>query len=213
MITLNGQKMGKSLGNAVSLDDFFTGNHPLLEQAYDPITIRFFMLQAHYRSPLDFSNEALQAAERGLKKLLTAMRSLEKLVAGKVSSVDIAGLRNNCYAAMNDDFNTPILISHLFEGVRIINSVKDGKESVVAEDLEILEKTMQQFVFEILGLKHDSGSENEALIDGLMQTILDIRQQARANKDWPTSDLIRDNLARLNIQVKDTKEGAEWSLD
>ena len=213
MITLNGQKMGKSLGNAVSLEDFFTGNHPLLEQAYDPITIRFFMLQAHYRSPLDFSNEALQAAERGLKKLMTALRSLEKMVPGDASTSDIKALHDRFYEAMDDDFNTPILISHLFEGVRIINSVRDGKESISAEHLELLRKDMHAFVFNIFGLQHETGSENAMLIEGLMQTILDIRQQARVNKDWPTSDLIRDNLSRLNIQVKDTKEGSEWSLD
>lgn len=213
MITLNGQKMGKSLGNAVSLEDFFNGNHPLLEQAYEPVTIRFFMLQAHYRSPLDFSNEALQAAERGLKKMMIAIKSMEKLVAGKTSTSDIRGLADNCYAAMNDDFNTPILISHLFEGVRIINSVKDKKESITREDLDLLRKTMHAFVFEILGLIPATGNESESLISGLMGTILDIRAQARANKDWPTSDLIRDNLARLNVQIKDTKDGAEWSLD
>lgn len=213
MITLNGQKMGKSLGNAVSLDDFFSGNHDLLEQAYDPITIRFFMLQAHYRSPLDFSNEALQAAEKGMKKLLIALKSLEKIVAGKTSTSDIKRLEQNFYAAMNDDFNTPILISHLFEGVRIINSVKDKKESITQEDLDLLRKIMKEFVFDILGLKNDKGNDNESLINGLMQTILDIRTQARTNKDWPTSDLIRDNLTKLNVQVKDTKDGAEWSLD
>lgn len=213
MITLNGQKMGKSLGNAVSLEDFFTGQHELLEQAYDPTAIRFFMLQAHYRSPLDFSNEALQAADKGLKKLMVAMQSLEKLQAGPSSTSDIAGLREKCYEAMNDDINTPILISHLFEGVRIINSVKDGKESITAEDLELLQKTMHTFVYDVLGLRAESGSEGAELLDGLMQTILEIRAQARSNKDWPTSDLIRDNLGRLKIRVKDTKDGSEWSLD
>ena len=213
MITLNGQKMGKSLGNAVSLDDFFTGNHALLAQAFSPISIRFFMLQAHYRSPLDFSNEALQAAEKGLKKLMIAVKSLEKLLPGKSSSSDINSLKNNCYEAMNDDFNTPILISHLFEGVRIINSVKDNKESITTEDLGTLKKLMNEFAFDILGLKDESVSDNEALSAGLMETILEIRQVARQNKDWPTSDLIRDNLARLNIQVKDTKDGTEWSHD
>lgn len=213
MITLNGKKMGKSLGNAVSLEDFFRGSHELLQQAYDPTTIRFFMLQAHYRSPLDFSNEALQAAEKGMKKLLIAIKSMEKLNPGNSSTSDIADLKAKCYAAMNDDFNTPILISHLFEGVRIINSVKDKKESLTAEDLELLRLLMNDFVFNILGLRSDSGDENEQLVEGLMNTILDIRTQARTNKDWPTSDLIRDNLAGLNIQVKDTKEGSEWSLD
>ncbi|MCD4698034.1 MAG: cysteine--tRNA ligase [Bacteroidales bacterium] len=213
MITLNGQKMGKSLGNAVSLDDFFTGNHKSLKQAYSPVTIRFFMLQAHYRSPLDFSNEALQAAEKGLKKLMVAIKSLNKLIPGKTSASGIESLKTKCYASMDDDFNTPILISHLFEGVRIINSVKDKKETISANDLDLLKKLMNEFVFDILGLKDEAGNENEQLISGLMETILEIRQQARTSKDWPTSDLIRDNLAKLNISVKDTKDGSEWSVD
>ncbi len=213
MITLNGQKMGKSLGNAVSLDDFFTGKHELLEQAYSPITIRFFMLQAHYRSPLDFSNEALQAAEKGMKKLLSAIKTLEKLTPSDTSTSDIKGLKDLCYAAMNDDFNSPILISHLFEGVRIINSVNDKKETISVEDLETLKQLMQDFVFDILGLKEEATEANDQLTNALMQTIIDIRQNARENKDWATSDLIRDNLAKMNIKIKDTKEGAEWSVE
>ncbi len=213
MITLNGQKMGKSLGNAVSLDDFFTGDHELLEQAYSPITIRFFMLQAHYRSPLDFSNEALQAAEKGMKKLLSAIKTLEKLTPSETSTSDIQGLKDQCYAAMNDDFNSPILISHLFEGVRIINSVNDKKETITAENLETLKKLMNNFIFDILGLKEEESEGNNVLVDSLMKTIIDIRQNARENKDWPTSDLIRDNLAQMNIKIKDTKEGAVWSVD
>ena len=211
MITLNGQKMGKSLGNAVSLDDFFTGDHELLKQAYSPITIRFFMLQAHYRSPLDFSNEALQAAEKGMKKLLSAIKTLEKLTALDKSTSDIKGLKDQCYNAMNDDFNSPVLISHLFEGVRIINSVNDNKEAISAEDIVILKQLMQVFVFDILGLKEEESEGSGELSNALMQTIIDIRQNARENKDWTTSDLIRDNLAKMNIKIKDTKEGAEWS--
>lgn len=213
MITLNGKKMGKSLGNAVSLDDFFTGDHELLEQAYSPITIRFFMLQAHYRSPLDFSNEALQAAEKGMKKLLSAIKKLAKLTPSETTTSDIQALKDQCYAAMNDDFNSPILISHLFEGVRIINSVSDKKETITAEDLETLKQLMQSFVFDILGLKEEESEENNVLVDSLMKTIIDIRQNARENKDWNTSDLIRDNLAQMNIKIKDTKEGAEWSVE
>lgn len=212
MITLNGQKMGKSLGNAVSLDDFFTGDHALLDQAYSPITIRFFMLQAHYRSPLDFSNEALLAAEKGLKKLFAAIHTLEKIKPSGNSSSNIKELNDKFYEAMNDDFNSPILISHLFEGVRIINSIKDNKETITEEDYSLLKKLMNDFVFGILGLKEeDSGNGNE-LVDELMGTILSIRQKARENKDWGTSDLIRDNLAKANIKVKDTKDGAEWSI-
>lgn len=213
MITLDGKKMGKSLGNAVSLDDFFTGDHELLEQAYSPITIRFFMLQAHYRSPLDFSNEALQAAEKGMKKLMSAINILEKLSTSDTSTSDIQGLKDQCYAAMNDDFNSPILISHLFEGVRIINSVNDKKETISVEDLETLKQLMQEFVFDILGLKEEATEDSNELVDSLMKTIIDIRQNARENKDWTTSDLIRDNLAQMKIKIKDTKEGAEWTVD
>lgn len=213
MITLNGQKMGKSLGNAISLDQFFDGSHDLLQQGYSPITIRFFMLQAHYRSPLDFSNDALIAAEKGLKKLLDAIQSLEKLTPSQTSTSNIKALKEECYKAMNDDFNSPILISHLFEGVRIINSIKDNKESITSEDLDMLKETMNTFVFEILGLKNEEAGGNDALVDELMNTIIAIRQNARQNKDWGTADLIRDNLAKLKITVKDTKDGSEWSVE
>ena len=213
MITLNGQKMGKSLGNAISLDDFFIGNHELLHQSYSPMTIRFFMLQAHYRSTLDFSNEALQAAEKGLKKLMTAIQILEKLQAGNESTSNIKELRDKCYESMNDDFNSPILISHLFEGVRIINLGKDGKESISPEDLEILKKMMHDFVFDILGLKQEESGSSNDLINELMNTIISIRRKARENKDYATSDLIRDNLAGIKISIKDTKDGSEWKIE
>jgi cysteinyl-tRNA synthetase len=213
MITLNGQKMGKSLGNAISLDQFFDGNHELLQQGFSPITIRFFMLQAHYRSPLDFSNEALIAAEKGLKKLLEAMHTLQKISSGETSTSDIKALRNNCYEAMDDDFNSPILISHLFEGVRIINSIKDKKESISKDDLQVLKETMHTFVFDILGLKEENAGGNDELVNGLMNTIFAIRHNARQNKDWGTADLIRDKLVKLNITVKDTKDGTEWSVE
>jgi cysteinyl-tRNA synthetase len=213
LVTLNGQKMGKSLGNAVSLENFFTGNHKLLKQPYNPSTIRFFMLQAHYRSPLDFSNEALQAAEKGLNKLLAAVKTLDKLKPTDRSNSNIEDLRNNCFTSMNDDFNSPILISHLFEGVRIINSVKDQKESISTADLDLLKQTMYQFTFEVLGLKQEDSQNADKKINVLMNTILDIRQNARERKDWETSDLIRDRLAKVNIQVKDTKDGAEWSME
>ena len=213
MITLNGQKMGKSLGNAISLFDFFAGNHSLLQQPYNPMTVRFFILQAHYRSTLDFSNEALQAAEKGLKRLMTAIKLMDKLMVSDKSTSNISELRQKCYEAMNDDFNSPIAIAQLFEGARIINSVKDKKETITAADLEILKRTMNDFVFDIFGLKEeDTGGSNE-LVDELMKTILTLRQKARENKDYATSDLIRDHLAKLNIKVKDTKDGAEWSVE
>ena len=213
MITLNGQKMGKSLGNSVLLDEFFSGENDLLEQAYSPITIRFFILQAHYRSTIDFSNEALQSAEKGLKKLFAAIKNLDKLILSEKSTSNIKALRQKCYDAMNDDFNSPILIANLFEGVRIINSVKDKKETISAEDLEILKQLFNDFVFDILGLKTEetAGQQNE-LIDGLLGTILSIRQQAKANKDYATADKIRKELSELNIQIKDTKEGAFWEI-
>jgi len=214
MITLNGQKMGKSLGNSVLLDEFFSGENDLLEQAYSPITIRFFILQAHYRSTIDFSNEALQSAEKGLKKLFAAIKNLDKLILSEKSTSNIKALRQKCYDAMNDDFNSPILIANLFEGVRIINSVKDKKETISAEDLEILKQLFNDFVFDILGLKTEetTGQQNE-LIDGLLGTILSIRQQAKANKDYATADKIRKELSELNIQIKDTKEGFSWEIE
>ena len=213
MITLNGQKMGKSLGNAVSLDEFFVGENDLLEQAYSPITIRFFILQAHYRSTIDFSNEALQSAEKGMKKLFAAIKTLDKLTPSEKSTSDIKALREKCYDAMNDDFNSPILIANLFEGVRIINSVKDKKETISAEDLDILKKLFNDFVFDILGFKTEetAGHQNE-LVDGLLSTILSIRQEAKANKNFATADKIRNELGKLNIQIKDTKDGASWEI-
>jgi cysteinyl-tRNA synthetase len=213
MITLNGQKMGKSLGNAISLEDFFKGNHELLEQAYSPMTIRFFMLQAHYRSTLDFSNEALQAAEKGMKKLMTAIQTLDGLSSHDESTIDVNALKQKCFDAMNDDFNSPILIAHLFDGVRMINLLKENKEKINEADLENLKNLFHDFVFDILGLKEEeSGGQND-LVDGLMQSILTIRQNARANKDFATSDLIRDELAKFNIQIKDTRDGAEWQIN
>jgi len=213
MITIDGQKMGKSLNNFITLDQFFIGDHTALDQAYGPITIRFFILQAHYRSTVDFSNEALQAAQKGLQRMLTAMGTLAGLKASKSSTVDVGGLKQKCYAAMNDDFNSPVVIAHLFDGVRMINSINDGKESISASDLEVLKSLFNDFVLDILGFKNEdqaAGGDDE-LVEGLMQTILDLRKGAKVNKDWPTADKIRDDLGSLNIEVKDTKEGAVWS--
>lgn len=214
MITINGQKMGKSLGNAISLNDFFSGNHELLEQAYSPMTIRFFMLQAHYRSTLDFSNEALQAAEKGLKRLMTAVETLKSLKANNNSTVDLKSLKDKCYEAMNDDFNSPIVIAHLFDGVKIINSIKDGKETIDAAGLEMLNKLYDDFVFEILGLMaEEKMADNSELVDGLINSLINVRNSAKANKDWATADKIRDELIRLKIVVKDTKDGVDWSVE
>ncbi len=213
MITINGQKMGKSLGNALSLHDFFSGKHQLLEKAYSPMTIRFFMLQAQYRSTLDFSNEALQAAEKGMRKILVAAETLKQLKATKsAATLGIDAIENNCYEAMNDDFNSPVTIAGLFEAVRIINSVKDGHSQISPDELDQLSKFYNTFVFDILGLMtEDAGSDNR-LVDGLMETIIQLRQDARTRKDYATSDVIRDKLNALSIEIKDGKEGTSWGL-
>ena len=216
MITIDGQKMGKSLGNYITLEEFFTGKHPGLTQAYSPMTIRFFILQAHYRSTLDFSNEALQAAEKGLKKLFAGIETLHKIVPSdpSVSSTsDIRQLMDDCYEAMNDDFNSPIVIANLFEGVRIINSVWDKKETINPSDLELLKDIFRIFLFEILGLKEESSEDQNDIVKGLMDLVLRIRKEVREKKDFTTSDEIRDTLQNLNITVKDTKEGPVWSID
>ncbi len=217
MITINGQKMGKSLGNFITLDEFFTGKHPMLEQAYSPMTIRFFILQAHYRSTVDFSNDALQASEKGLARLLDAYASLLKLKPSAASTVDLKDLRQKCYDAMDDDLNTPIVISHLFDASRTINSIKDGKDTISEADLKELQDVFQLFVFDLLGLKDEarSGADNGSVeaFSKAVDLLLSIRQQAKANKDWATSDKIRNELTAMGFEIKDTKEGAEWKLN
>jgi cysteinyl-tRNA synthetase len=219
MVTINGQKMGKSLGNFITLEEFFTGKHKALEQAYSPMTIRFFILQAHYRSTLDFSNEALQAAEKGLKKLQAGIQTLKKLksVPSTTEQADqVSGIRDlvsACSEAMNDDFNSPMVIASLFEAVRIINSANDGKENLSGDDIEQLNRLFTVFFYEILGMKDESSEDSHQVIDGLMNLILDIRKEVRAKKDFSASDQIRDALQNLNIRVKDTKDGAAWEID
>ena len=215
MITINGQKMGKSLGNFIQLDEFFSGSHPLLEKAYDPMTIRFFMLQAHYRSPLDFSNEALQAAEKGLERLMNALSLLPNLKTAATSTQDVEQLRNNCYEALNDDLNSPILIAHLFDGTKMINSVNDGNATVTADDLLKLQQLYSGLVYDVLGLKPFSGNSdnsNNVLFGKMVALLLSLRQEAKMKKDWATSDQIRDQLTSLGFEIKDTKEGADWKL-
>ncbi|MBZ4651724.1 MAG: cysS [Proteiniphilum sp.] len=213
MLTVNGTRMSKSAGNGFLPRELFTGDHPLLERGYSPMTVRFFMAQSHYRSTLDFSNEALQAAEKGYRKLMESLSTLEKIEPSNSSSVNISELEERCYAAMNDDFNSPVLIAHLFDAVRIINSTRDRKETLSSADLQQLTKVMHTFIFEVLGLldetRQSAGSE---VIEGLMSLILDIRKRARDNKDWTTSDQIRERLKAIGIEIKDTKEGIEWSM-
>ncbi len=212
MITIDGKKMGKSLGNFINLEEFFNGTHAKLDRAYSPMTIRFFILQAQYRSTVDFGNEALQAAEKGFTKLMNAMETLENLKNSDSSTYDINDLEKNCYAAMNDDFNTPILIAHLFDGVRIINSVKDGKESLTASDLSKMKKLFSDFVTDILGLISAKESGRDDLTEEVMELVLKLRGNAKKNKDFSTADLIRDELDKAGIQIKDSREGSSWEI-
>nr|WP_320117657.1 cysteine--tRNA ligase [uncultured Marinifilum sp.] len=213
MITINGQKMGKSLGNFITLETMFSGENDVLEQAYSPMTVRFFMLQAHYRSPLDFSNDALKAAEKGFKRLMTAIASLEKIQASDSSSVSVQDLKSKSYDALNDDLNTPILIAHLFDGVKMINSLLVGKEKITASDLESLKTLYRSLVFDVLGLKDEGEGEGDnEMLDKVISLLLTTRNEAKKNKDWATADRIRDELTNLGIAVKDTKDGFEWEI-
>ncbi|MNS15645.1 Cysteine--tRNA ligase [compost metagenome] len=209
MLTVNGQKMSKSLGNSFLPHELFTGNHPLLQKGYSPTVVRFFMLQAHYRSTLDFSNEALDASEKGFKRMISAYELLKDLNPSDSSTSDINALKTRCYNAMSDDFNTPIAIAELFEGVRIINSVKAGSETITAEDLETLTQLFNDFLFDIFGLqKEEHGSNN---VGKVLDLLIDMRNNAKANKDYATSDTIRNKLLEIGYQLKDSKDGTTWS--
>ena len=213
MLTVNGVRMSKTAGNGFLPKELFTGDHPLLERGYSPMTVRFFMSQSHYRSTLDFSNDALQAAEKGYKRLMESLTAIDKIQPSSESTVNIVDLTEKCYAAMNDDFNSPILIANLFEGVRIINACKDKTESITEQDLAKLKEVMHTFVFEVLGLIDETKDvAGSGVIEGLMNLIIDIRKNARENKDWATSDKIRDELKAAGVEIKDTKTGIEWTL-
>lgn len=213
MITINGQKMGKSLGNFINLKQFFTGDHPMLERPYNAMTIRFFIMQAHYRGTLDFSNEALIAAEKGMTKLNAADKLLEKLIGGDRSSENISEWVQRCYDAMNDDLNTPKLIAELFEASRIINSVNDGHLQLTSEDIETLKVNFRLFYYEVLGMIPEAQTTQGAEVtDKLMELILEVRQDAKTNKNWGVADMIRNKLTEAGIVLKDTKEGAVWEI-
>ncbi|MFR9651287.1 MAG: cysteine--tRNA ligase [Rikenellaceae bacterium] len=219
MITINGQKMGKSLGNFITLDELFSGEHKILEQAYSPMTIRFFVLQAHYRSTLDFSNAALQGAEKGLDRLMKGVEALGKIKVSDSSSVNPAELEARCAAAMSDDLNSPMVISALFDWVRIINQMVDGAQSITAEDLEKLKGIVKLYVVDILGLR-DEKLEGSAAVGSakdyttpLVEMLLEMRTTAKTNKDWAMSDKIRDGLNAAGIRVKDRKDGVDWELE
>lgn len=213
MITIGGQKMGKSLGNFITLNEFFDGKHPKLDKAYSPMTIRFFILQAHYRSTLDFSNEALSAAEKGMKKLFEAQKNIDALPTSDKSSVDFSALFDKCVEAMCDDFNTPMVIAHLFEITRLINLVADKKETVTEADKKALKENFAIVFNDILGMKNEQADNSMHIVDSLMQVILSLRKEARANKDWAKSDMIRDELAKAGIVIKDGKDGASWTME
>ncbi|MGM0552043.1 MAG: cysteine--tRNA ligase [Bacteroidota bacterium] len=215
MITINGQKMGKSLGNFITLDELFSGSHKLLEQAYSPMTVRFFILQAHYRSTLDFSNQALQAAEKGLQRLLNAQEVLQQIKPGANTTVDLDAFEKNAYAALDDDLNSPILIAHLFDLSKSINNLATGKETVTEEDLNRLKTLFNSFVVDILGLRNDkatASADNADLSSELIEMLLQIRMEAKKNKDFATSDKIRDGLKAKGVVVKDTPDGYEWEI-
>ncbi|MDD6280259.1 MAG: cysteine--tRNA ligase [Muribaculaceae bacterium] len=220
MITINGQKMGKSLGNFITLDEFFTGSHKALDKAYSPMTIRLFILMAHYRSTVDFSNDALKASEKALERLLEGWRRIASLKPSEDGNLadQIQKIADGCRDAMDDDLNTPIVISHLFEAVSLINRIHDGNEKASAADIEALRNLFQTYLFDILGIVDESASGaagaggNMEPYRGAVDLLLQIRGEAKAKKDWGTSDLIRDRLAALGFAVKDTRDGAEWSL-
>jgi len=220
MITINGQKMGKSLGNFITLDEFFAGTHATLEQAYSPMTIRFFILNAHYRGTVDFSNDALKAAEKGYEKLMNGIDNLQRITVGKQSDAEVKKfvdeLPGRCYDAMNDDLQTPLVISFLFEACHVINTLIDHKANISSDDLKVLVDAMNVFTFEILGLKSEKGANNDAREEAygkVVDMVLDLRAKAKAAKDWATSDQIRDELAANGFEVKDTKDGVTWKLN
>ncbi len=216
MLTLNGQKMSKSTGNSILPGEIISGNNSILSKPFRASVTRFFCMQAHYRSILDFSSDALEASEKGFQKLMEAVKSLKQLTISDTSSIDISALKQKCYAAMNDDFNTPILIAHLFEGVKFINLLKEGKETISSADLELLSETMNIFVFDILGLENATNSETnkgETKLTGVVEMLINMRKNARDNKDWALSDEIRDELLAVGIQLKDGKEGTTFSVN
>ena len=215
MITINGQKMGKSLGNFITLEQFFTGDHPALTQAYSPMTIRFFILQAHYRGTVDFSNEALQAAEKALERILDGWHRLNALSASAQSSLALDNYRQRCADAMNDDLNTPTVIATLFDACKVINQANDGNATLSQADIDELKSVFQIYLFDVLGIRDDAAGGDSVNLEPYRQAVdllLEMRRNAKAAKDWATSDLIRDKLSEFGFEVKDTKDGFEWKV-
>ena len=213
MLTLNGKKMAKSTGNNILPSDIFTGDSPFLSKAFSPNVARFFMLQAHYRSVLDFSNDAILAAEKGFERLIESMQIIDSIEPSATSSIDINNWKQSCYDAMNDDFNTPILIAQLFEGIKFVNQINDKRETITDSDLTILKTTLETFTFDVLGIKNEkSNNNNFEKLEGVVEMLIGMRNNARTNKNWSLSDEIRDNLLTIGIQLKDNKEGTTFSL-
>jgi cysteinyl-tRNA synthetase len=213
MLTVNGARMSKSAGNSFLPMELFAGDHPLLSKGYDPMAVRFFMLQTHYRSTLDFSDEALSGSEKAFHRLMESWKTLHSLSPSATSSENIAELEKKCYEAMDDDFNTPVLIAHLFDSVRMINSANDKKLNLTQQDIDTLKRIYQNFVFDVMGLKTEQdNSKANAALNKVMQLVLDLRAKVKANKDFATSDEIRNKLAEAGIQVKDSKDGATWTI-
>ncbi|MCB0736038.1 MAG: cysteine--tRNA ligase [Bacteroidetes bacterium] len=211
MITLDGKKMGKSYGNGINLDQFFTGDHPLLKQAYSPMTVRFYILMAHYRSTLDFSNEALQSAQKAMQRLFNAISSLNDVKPSGSSTFNVQEWVNECYAVLDDDFNTAQLLALLFESVKVINQLKDGQTKLTEADLDLFKEKVNLFVFDILGLKDEEAqSGNQEEVDGLIKMLLKLRQDAKLSKDYATSDAIRDEIQALGFKILDGKDGSSW---
>jgi cysteinyl-tRNA synthetase len=209
MLTVNGQKMSKSLGNSFLPHELFSGHNKILNKGYSPMTVRFFMMQAHYRSTLDFSNDAMEASEKGFKRLMNAFGLINNLKASQVSEVEIAPLLERCYAAMNDDFNSPVLVAELFEASRIINSVYDGKLKIDVTNLELLKNLMNTFVLDVLGLKNEQATNDD--LPKVLNLVVSLRNEAKVNHDYATSDKIRNGLQQIGFQLNDSKEGTNWS--
>lgn len=214
MLTMNGQRMSKSTGNYILPMQLVSGENDFFEKPFHPGIVRFCFLQAHYRSVLDISNDAMLASEKGFNRLMDGIKNLDLIEGSNESSFDVQNWLKDCYAAMDDDFNTPILISHLFDAVRIINGAKAGTEKLSSDDIEVLKKSLNEFVFDVMGLKSDETSNgNNDKLDGTVQLLIKMRNQARVDKNWALSDQIRDELAAIGIQLKDGKDGTEYSLN
>ena len=212
MLEMNGQRMAKSTGNIINPNELLSGDNDKMSKAYSPSVIRFFMAQSSYRSVLDLTDAGLLASEKGFYKLMEAINSLKSVSFGNSSTFDVKDWKQKCYNAMNDDFNTPILIAHLFEGVKVINQIKEGKASLTSEDLETLKTTINDFTFDVLGLMNEAAQNNSGIIDGVVSLLIKLRKEARENRDWGLSDQIRDELLAMGIQLKDGRDGTSYTM-